>query len=282
MPRAAPRSAAASRTKSGAIRAPSPLGPSNGPSALTKPRASFLDPTDTFVRRHVGPDDQEVRAMLGVIGADSLAQLVDETVPAGIRLGRELALGDGFRDGRGEAETLAELHGIASKNAGMRSFIGCGYASTITRRSSSGTSSRTPRGTRSTRPTRRRSARAPGGAAELPDGRVGSHGAASRRRVAARRVDGRRRGDGDADRAARPAKKRSSSRARTATRRPSRSCRPAPRRSASRWSSVITAPPTSRRRVRRLARQYPNTYGRESDFRAFDRAGEARRARCRS
>ena len=70
--------------------------------------------------------------MLGVIGADSLAQLVDETVPAGIRLGRELALGDGFRDGRGEAETLAELHGIASKNAGMRSFIGCGYASTIT------------------------------------------------------------------------------------------------------------------------------------------------------
>ena len=70
--------------------------------------------------------------MLGVIGADSLGQLVDETVPAGIRLGRELALGEGFRDGRGEAEALAELHAIASKNASMRSFIGCGYASTIT------------------------------------------------------------------------------------------------------------------------------------------------------
>ena len=58
--------------------------------------------------------------MLGAIGADSLGQLVDETVPAGIQLGRELALGEGFRDGRGEAETLAELHGIASKNASMR------------------------------------------------------------------------------------------------------------------------------------------------------------------
>lgn len=70
--------------------------------------------------------------MLRAIDADSLDQLIDETVPAGIRLGRELSLGAGFHDGRGESETLEELRTIAKKNRPMRSFIGCGYASTIT------------------------------------------------------------------------------------------------------------------------------------------------------
>ena len=70
--------------------------------------------------------------MLRVIGADSLDQLIDETVPAGIRLGRELSFGPGFQDGRGENETLEELRSIAKKNRPMRSFIGCGYAGTIT------------------------------------------------------------------------------------------------------------------------------------------------------
>ncbi|MFT6831982.1 MAG: glycine dehydrogenase [Planctomycetota bacterium] len=99
---------------------------------LTESCPKFLDPTDTFVRRHIGPDEQETQLMLRTIGADSLDQLVDETVPAGIRLNRALELGPGFEDGRGEAEVLAELHGIAKKNRLMRSLIGCGYAGTHT------------------------------------------------------------------------------------------------------------------------------------------------------
>ncbi len=99
---------------------------------MTDNRPTFLDPTDTFVRRHIGPDDQETRVMLRTIGAESLDQLVQETIPAGIQLGRALELGPGFEDGRGEAEVLAELHGIAKKNRTMRSLIGCGYSGTMT------------------------------------------------------------------------------------------------------------------------------------------------------
>src|SRR5579862_2567580 len=51
-----------------------------------------LRPLDTFVRRHLGPAEAEAEAMLDVLGASSLDALVDETVPASIRLGRPLAL----------------------------------------------------------------------------------------------------------------------------------------------------------------------------------------------
>lgn len=70
--------------------------------------------------------------MLEAIGADSLDALIDETLPPGIRLGRELQLGPGFEEGQGESGALASLHALASKNTRMRSFIGCGYAGTIT------------------------------------------------------------------------------------------------------------------------------------------------------
>ena len=46
---------------------------------------SVLDPTDTFVRRHVGPSDDDVAEMLRVLGYDSLEALADATIPASIR-----------------------------------------------------------------------------------------------------------------------------------------------------------------------------------------------------
>jgi glycine dehydrogenase len=84
---------------------------------------SLLTHTDRFVHRHIGPDEGEVRAMLGTLGYDSLDALVDATVPASIRLGRPLALGPE----RSEYELLAELRGIAAKNRVFRSFLGMGY-----------------------------------------------------------------------------------------------------------------------------------------------------------
>ncbi|MEM9800139.1 MAG: aminomethyl-transferring glycine dehydrogenase [Planctomycetota bacterium] len=97
---------------------------------MTDSRPSFLSSTDTFVHRHIGPDEAEIREMLSTCGADSLETLVAETIPAGIRLQRDLDIG--FEDGLGEHETLAELRSIAAKNRPMRSLIGCGYAGTIT------------------------------------------------------------------------------------------------------------------------------------------------------
>src|SRR5688572_22579993 len=66
--------------------------------------------------------------MLAAIGADSLEQLVGETVPESIRLSGRFSLSH-LPDDRslGERETLSILRGIASNNRVFRSFLGMGY-----------------------------------------------------------------------------------------------------------------------------------------------------------
>ena len=81
-----------------------------------------------FLRRHIGPSARDIEQMLGVVGASSLDELISETVPADIRLGRELDL----PRPRTEHEMLAELRKIAEKNVVYKSFIGMGYHDTIT------------------------------------------------------------------------------------------------------------------------------------------------------
>ena len=63
--------------------------PETGPTALP-PMDVLLAASDTFPRRHVGPNADEIREMLGVLGLDSLDELIDQTVPPGIRLNRPL------------------------------------------------------------------------------------------------------------------------------------------------------------------------------------------------
>jgi glycine dehydrogenase len=81
-----------------------------------------------FARRHIGPNDEEVCAMLGEVGFDSLGALVDAAVPKNIRLNRQLNL----PEAKSETEALAELRAIANKNKIVRSFIGAGYHGCIT------------------------------------------------------------------------------------------------------------------------------------------------------
>ncbi len=90
---------------------------------------ALLEPLDTFVRRHVGPSDAEIEAMLGELGLGSLDELVDETVPASIRMDRPLELDGIEEEGRplGEVESLEWLATIAKRNRVFRSFIGMGY-----------------------------------------------------------------------------------------------------------------------------------------------------------
>ena len=83
---------------------------------------------DRFVNRHIGPNREETAEMLKVVGAGSLDQLIDETVPAAIRLQRPLNLPAPLS----EFEYLNELRGIAEKNKLYRQFIGMGYYGTIT------------------------------------------------------------------------------------------------------------------------------------------------------
>ncbi|HUG54003.1 MAG TPA: aminomethyl-transferring glycine dehydrogenase [Vicinamibacteria bacterium] len=92
------------------------------------PAGKAFAPTDSFPRRHIGPDEGEVADMLAILGYRSLDELVEATVPEGIRLRRELHL----PEARGEHELLDALRAIALRNEVFRSFIGMGYHDCIT------------------------------------------------------------------------------------------------------------------------------------------------------
>jgi len=83
--------------------------------------------TDHFVTRHNGSNAQDVQAMLDKINAPTLDALIDQTVPAAIRLQQPLKLADGMS----EHEFLDHLRGIAAKNKLYKSYIGLGYYGTV-------------------------------------------------------------------------------------------------------------------------------------------------------
>ena len=89
---------------------------------------SALEQHDEFIGRHIGPCASEMAAMLATIGAASLDQLIDQTVPAAIRLPADLPLPAPRR----EHEALADLKALASKNVINKSCIGMGYYDTLT------------------------------------------------------------------------------------------------------------------------------------------------------
>ena len=93
--------------------------------------ADPLNPSDTFVHRHIGPTDQEIGEMLSVLGYGTLEEFASATVPAAIRLKAPLKLA-GVKEAAGEFETLQRLREMAEQNKVCRSFIGMGYYDTIT------------------------------------------------------------------------------------------------------------------------------------------------------
>src|SRR5215467_10910920 len=88
----------------------------------------FLNPTDSFVRRHIGPAEADVREMLALLGLQSLQALSDAIVPRDIQLTRALDLPAHC----GEQAALQELRKLADENRVYRSFLGMGYTDTIT------------------------------------------------------------------------------------------------------------------------------------------------------
>ena len=83
---------------------------------------------DSFVRRHIGPNQEEIDAMLAKVGFENLDGLIDAAVPKNIRMDRQLNL----PEAKSEIEALAELRAISKKNKVARSFIGAGYHDSIT------------------------------------------------------------------------------------------------------------------------------------------------------
>jgi glycine dehydrogenase len=89
---------------------------------------SVLTHADRFAARHIGPDPDDVRAMLRELGYDSLDALIDAVVPEDIRLRKPFNL----PAAKSEHDALATLRALAAKNQVFRSYIGMGYADCVT------------------------------------------------------------------------------------------------------------------------------------------------------
>ena len=84
---------------------------------------------DQFQNRHIGPNESEVFDMLQTIGVKSIDKLIDETVPASIRLKKAPKVGG---DAQTEMEYLTDIKAVAAQNKVYKSYIGLGYYDTFT------------------------------------------------------------------------------------------------------------------------------------------------------
>jgi glycine dehydrogenase len=89
-----------------------------------------LEDRDGFTRRHLGPEAGDRERMLDGLGFGSMAELLDATVPPGIR--EEGAADLDLPGPMTEAEVLAALEDLADRNDVRKAFIGLGYHGTIT------------------------------------------------------------------------------------------------------------------------------------------------------
>ncbi|KAK5578377.1 hypothetical protein RB653_008047 [Dictyostelium firmibasis] len=101
-------------------------------------KQSIFQALDTFPKRHIGPNENEINEMLKNINTSKLSkktpnnleQLIEYTIPKDIRLNRDLNIEE--NKVIGENQLLKDLKKIAEKNKVYRSFIGMGYYGTIT------------------------------------------------------------------------------------------------------------------------------------------------------
>ncbi|MEK6205355.1 MAG: glycine dehydrogenase (aminomethyl-transferring), partial [Amylibacter sp.] len=84
-------------------------------------------PYDFANRRHIGPSTEEMEEMLKVVGATSLDDLIDQTVPKSIRQKEPLVW-----DALTERAMLSRMPDIAAMNNVHMSLLGHGYRGTVT------------------------------------------------------------------------------------------------------------------------------------------------------
>ena len=84
--------------------------------------------SEKFENRHISPNVSDTEKMLASIGVNDLNTLIEQTVPAKIRLAQALRL----PAAKSEANYLSDLKKIASQNKVFKSYIGLGYHDCIT------------------------------------------------------------------------------------------------------------------------------------------------------
>jgi glycine dehydrogenase len=86
-----------------------------------------LHPSTKFENRHNGPSAEDISLMLKAIEANSIEELIDQTIPKSIQLEKPLQLPIAVS----EAAFLKEFKALANKNKIFKSFIGLGYYDTL-------------------------------------------------------------------------------------------------------------------------------------------------------
>ena len=79
--------------------------------------------TESFQRRHIGPTENEIKQMLSVINANSIDELIDQTIPKSIRNDKPMRLDPPMS----ESDYLTHLKKISSLNKVYKTYIGLGY-----------------------------------------------------------------------------------------------------------------------------------------------------------
>ena len=83
--------------------------------------------TTKFVNRHVGITAEDLPDMLKTVGVNTLDELIDQTIPANIRLKQPLNLPEPMT----EREFAEHINELASKNEVFTSYIGMGWYDTV-------------------------------------------------------------------------------------------------------------------------------------------------------
>jgi glycine dehydrogenase len=83
--------------------------------------------TDAFALRHIGPSENDQEHMLKTIGAETMEQLIFETIPSDIRLKTDLDLEPAIT----EYEFANHIKKLGDKNKMFQSYIGLGYNQAI-------------------------------------------------------------------------------------------------------------------------------------------------------
>ena len=81
-----------------------------------------------FSRRHIGITERDLPKMLETVGVKSVDELIEQTIPANIRLPKPLDLPEAMT----EQEFLTHIHELAQKNQLADNYIGLGYYGAIT------------------------------------------------------------------------------------------------------------------------------------------------------
>ncbi|WP_370227679.1 aminomethyl-transferring glycine dehydrogenase [Mesoflavibacter sp.] len=83
--------------------------------------------TNAFALRHIGPRENDIKEMLQTIGAESIEQLIHETIPSNIRLEKDLGLDEAMT----EYEYSTHINNLSKLNKTYKTYIGLGYHPTI-------------------------------------------------------------------------------------------------------------------------------------------------------